>query len=156
VANFIGHRSVIDFFHDKFGEDSAEHRRALQWWAEEKEFGAFIAEVVTTLTELYSRDIPRDDKLRLREEVFSRSKAEWARRLEGRPQHRFRGFSQQPLNNAVLMHYVVYLKDLELFESLYEASARNLVKTVESLKRAVENGGEPFEAVRQLLSNKSN
>jgi hypothetical protein len=23
--------------------------------------------------------------------------------------HRFRGFSQQPLNNAVLMHSVVYL-----------------------------------------------
>ena len=40
------------------------------------------------LTELYNRDIPREDKLRLREEVFTRGKAEWARRIADRPQHR--------------------------------------------------------------------
>ena len=75
---------------------------------------------------LYGRDLPRADKLRLREEVFARSQADWARRIADRPLHRFRGFSQQPLNNAVLMHYIVYLKDLDLFESLYEASNRDL------------------------------
>ena len=153
VANFIGHRAAIEFFRDKYGADSIEHRRALQWWSEEREFGGFVAEILHDLTELYMSDIPRDDKLRLRELVFNRSKAEWARRVADRPAHRFRGFSQQPLNNAVLMHYAVYLKDLDLFESLYDSAGQNLPKTIELLQQAAANGGDPFEAVRQLLKN---
>lgn len=151
VANFIGHRAAVDFFRVKYGADSAEHKRALEWWSEEREFGAFVAEVVRDLTELYKSDMPRDDQLRLREEVFTRSKAEWARRIADRPRHRFRGFSRQELNNAVLMHYVVYLKDFDLFESLYDLAGKNLAKTVELLKQAVAKGGDPFAAVRQSV-----
>jgi predicted aminopeptidase len=151
VANFIGHRASIDFFRERSGEGSAEHLRATQLWDDEREFGAFIGEVAATLAELYGRDIAKDDKLRLREEIFARAKAEWARRIADRPLQRFRGFSQQPLNNAVLMHYLVYLKDLDLFESIYESSDRNLVRTIEAIRTAVRDRGEPFEALRAWL-----
>ncbi len=150
-ANFAGHRAAIDFFRQRFGEGSAEHQRALLLWEEEREFGAFIAEVARTLGELYGSDLSREDKLRLREEVFGRSKADWSRRIADRPAHRFRGFSQQPLNNAVLMHYIVYMKDLDMFESLYQACGRNLRRTIGVMRAAVENKGEPFEAVRAWL-----
>lgn len=149
-ANFAGHRAAIDFFRQRFGEGSAEHQRALLLWEEEREFGAFIAEVARTLGELYGSDLSREDKLRLREEVFSRSKAEWSRRIADRPAHRFRGFSRQPLNNAVLMHYIVYMKDLDMFESLYQACGRNLRRTIGVMRAAVDKG-EPFEAVRAWL-----
>lgn len=151
-ANFIGHRAAIDFSRKRFGENSAEHRRALTLWEEEREFAAFIAEVTDALRSLYETDISSDAKLRLREEVFARSKAEWSRRIADRPEHRFRGFIRQPLNNAVLMHYIVYLKDLDLFESLYEACERNLRRTVEVLREAVAGGAEPFQAVRGWLA----
>lgn len=153
-ANFVGHRAAIEFFKAKFGEASAEYQRALTWWEEEMEFGEFIAGVVRTLTDLYKSDISRDDKLRLREQVFTRSKAEWARRIADRPQHRFRGFARQPLNNAVLMHYVVYLKDLQLFESLFEFEGRDLVRTIDAMRQATANGGEPFVAVRQWIERR--
>ena len=148
AANFVGHRAAIDFFRQRSGADSAEHRRSVQTWEEEREFGEFIAEVVGTLAGLYRRDIARKDKLRLREEVFSRSQSEWARRIAERPSHRFRGFARETLNNAVLMHYVVYLKDLQLFESLYEYEGRNLVRTIAVLRQATKHGGEPFDALR--------
>jgi len=148
AANFIGHYAAIDFFRDRLGKDSAEYLRAVQVWNEEREFGAFIEEVAHSLRELYSRDIPRADKLRLREQVFTRSKAEWTRRIADHPTHRFRVFSQRPLNNAVLMHYVVYLKDLDLLESLYALCGHNLVRMVDAMRQAVAKGGEPFEAVR--------
>lgn len=153
-ANFVGHRAAIDFFKAKFGDSSAEYQRALTWWEEEKEFGEFIAGVVRTLTDLYKGDISRDDKLRLREQVFTRSKAEWARRIADRPQHRFRGFPKQPLNNAVLMHYVVYLKDLQVFEALYESEGRNLVRTIDAMRQSTADGGEPFEAVRRWVERR--
>ena len=154
-ANFVGHRAAIDFFRDRFGDGSAEHQRALSLWEEEKEFGAFIGEVARELTALYSRDLPRADKLRLREEVFTRRKADWSRRIADRPLHRFRGFSQQPLNNAVLMHYVVYLKDLDLFEALYQACGRNLRQTIDVMRDVATKRGEPFDAVRGWLDQAS-
>ena len=88
---------------------------------------------------------------RLREEVFVRTQAEWARRIAGRPLQRYRGFSQQPLNNAVLMHYIVYMKDLDLFESVYELCGRNLVRTIATIRKVARAGGEPFEALRSWL-----
>ena len=151
-ANFVGHVASSDFFRAKYGDGSAEYLDAVQAWQEEREFGAFIAEMARTLGDLYSRDIPHADKLRLREEVFARSKAEWMRRIADRPRHRFRAFSQRPLNNAVLMHYIVYLKDLDLFESLYESCGRDLLRTVKALRQAVAKGGEPFEAVRTWMA----
>jgi len=150
-ANFMGHRAAIDFFRDHFGESSAEHRRAVQLWQEQREFASFVAEVARVLGDLYQSDIAREDKLRLREEVFTRSQAEWLRRIADRPTHRFRGFAHQPLNNAVLMHYIVYLKDLDLFESLYQACGGNLPRTLEALQQAVQRNPEPFEAVRAWL-----
>jgi predicted aminopeptidase len=150
-ANFIGHRAAIDFFRERFGEASAEHRRAVELWDQEREFAVFVAEMARALNDLYRGDISQADKLRLREEVFARSKAEWARRIADRPLHRFRAFSQQPLNNAVLMHYVVYLKDLDVFESLYLACGRNLRRTIDVIRDAVAKKEEPFQALRAWL-----
>jgi predicted aminopeptidase len=89
--------------------------------------------------------------MRLREQVFARSREEWQRRIADHPNQSFRGFGQRPLNNAVLMHYMVYLKDLDLFESLYDACGQDLGRTIETLRKAVDKGGEPFEAVRTWL-----
>lgn len=150
-ANFIGHIAAESFFRDRYGADSPEYLNSVQAWEDEREFGAFIAQMATSLSELYAADIPYIDKLRLRQEVFARGKADWARRVAERPTHRFRAFSQQALNNAVLMHYVVYLKDLDLFESLYQACGRDLVRTIAALREAVAKGDEPFAAVRTWL-----
>ena len=152
AANFIGHRATIDFFGQRFGYESAEFRRAVQLWQEELEFAGFIEELIINLSDLYDRNIAKEDKLRLRNEVFARSQSEWARRTATRPEHRFRGFSQQPLNNAVVMHYGVYLKNLQLFESLYELEGCSLVRTINALEQSTQNGGEPFGALRSWMN----
>jgi len=51
----------------------------------------------------------------------------------------------------VLMNYLVYLTQIDTFESLYAANANDLSRTVEAMRSAVGKGGEPFEAVRQWL-----
>ena len=150
-ANFIGHRAAIDFFRDRFGENSAEHQRAIQAWQEELEFSDFIEKLGESLSELYGKEIPLEDKLRLREAIFERGKKEWDERIASRPGHRFRGFAKQPLNNAVMIHYLLYLKNLRLFEAVYEAKERNLINVIDAVREAVKEGGEPFEAVRGLL-----
>ena len=151
VANFVGGRAAIDFFRERFGDGSAEHRRALQAWQEELEFSDFIEKLGDSLSELYGKEIALEEKLRLREEIFERGKRECGERIAGRPTHRFRGFAKQPLNNAVMIHYLLYLNNLKLFEAFYEARGGSLAKVIESLREAVPKGNDPFEAVRALL-----
>lgn len=151
AANFVGNRAAIDFFRDRFGTESKEYARAVQIWDHEREFGRFINQVADTLRSLYRRDIPRADKLRLREEVFARSQEEWRRYLAEHPDQSFRRFSQLSLNNAVLMNYLVYLTQIDTFESLYAANANDLSRTVEAMRSAVAKGRDPFEAVHKWL-----
>ncbi|MBI2368246.1 MAG: aminopeptidase [Deltaproteobacteria bacterium] len=155
-ANFIGHRAAIDFFRDRFGENSAEHQRAIQAWQEELEFSEFIEKLGESLSELYGKEISLEEKLRLREGIFGRGKKEWEERIAARPAHRFRGFAKQPLNNAVMIHYLLYLKNLRLFEALYELQGRDLARVIAAMREAVPKGDDPFETVRGLNRSPAN
>ena len=155
LANFVGNQAAISFFRDRYGEGSPEHRSALQAWQEELEFSAFITEVALSLRDLYARDISEEEKLKLREEIFSHSKEEWLRRVAGRSVlHRFRGFGQVQVNNAVVAHYLLYFKELALFESFYQAQGKELARTLELIVQSVSGEAEPFEAVRELAQKK--
>lgn len=153
VANFVGNRAAIQFFRDRYGEDSVQLQKAQQAWQEELEFSRFIVRVGRSLEDLYAGDLALGEKLRLREEIFQKSKQDWARRIADRPSHRFRGYAQQKVNNAVIAHYLLYVKELDLFESLYEARGGDLKGTVASMEKSVRNLSDPFEAVRQLLAS---
>jgi len=54
----------------------------------------------------------------------------------------------------VLIHYLLYLKNLKLFEAVYEAKEKNLIKVIDAIREAVKEDGEPFERVRSLLDTR--
>jgi predicted aminopeptidase len=150
VANFVGGRAAIDFFRDRLGAASAEHRRALEAWNEELEFSAFIEQLANELTGLYGKEMPLEEKLRAREKIFTVAKEQWSRRVAEKPLHRFREFAKRRLNNAVMIHYMLYMKELRLFEEVYDAQGQDLGKAIEAIRKAVADGDEPFEAVRGI------
>ena len=154
LANFVGHRAAIDFFRARNGDQSPEYQEAVRAWEQEKEFADFIKGVVATLKELYHRDIPLRDKLRLREEVFARSKAEWLRRVSTGAAQGFRDFARQPLNNAVLVAYAIYLKKFPLFERLYDAEGKSLARFIATIREPVNGSDKPFAVVQSLLDKK--
>ena len=151
LANFVGNRAAVIFFRDLYGEESPEYLQAVQAWEEELEFSTFINRVATSLRDLFRGDLPKDEKLQLRQEIFSRSQEEWARAVRDRPTHQYRGYSQQEVNNAVIAHYILYLGGLELFESLYQAEGRKLSRLLELIRESVQDSEAPFEAIRGLL-----
>lgn len=152
LANFVGNRAAVLFFRDRYGEGSPGHRTAVNAWEEELEFSAFIAEVARSLQDLYAKDLAMGEKLALREEIFSQSREKWARRIENRPMHQYRAYSKLEVNNAVVAHYLLYLRELPLFESLYEAQGKDLVPSVQLVSEAIKKrSGDPFESIRELL-----
>lgn len=154
VANFVGGRAAIEFFREKHGQGSAEHRRAVRNWQDTLEFSGSLVKLAASLNELYARDIDFEEKLRLRKEIFHRAQNDWQQRIGNDNSHRFRRFSQQPLNNAVIIHYLLYLGNLQLFEALYEAEGRNLARTIAVIREAVSKRGDPFAALEVVLERR--
>jgi predicted aminopeptidase len=149
LANFVGHRAAILFFRERYGEKSAEHLRAVESWNEALEFSGYISGVGATLKDLYAKDLPEEEKIRLREKIFSDGQKYWAQQIAGRSRHRYRSFTQDKINNAVLANHLLYLKDLEVFESVYEATGKDLARSVVAIKEAVRSRN-PFADVRVL------
>jgi predicted aminopeptidase len=147
LANFVGNRAAIEFFRIQRGEGSAEYRKAVQNWEEDLEFSVFMRDVASSLRSLYSQDIGEDEKISRREEVFSASQKEWAKRISDRPAHRHRSYAGKKLNNAVMTHYLLYLKDLDLFEALYAREGKDLRRSLEVIKNRLAQTQDPFEAV---------
>jgi len=56
------------------------------------------------------------------------------------------------LNNAVILQYLVYLKELALFERVYQENGQNLRNTLEKITKAARNSDDPFVATRALVS----
>jgi predicted aminopeptidase len=151
-ANYVGYHAAVLFFREQYGPSSEEYRRAVEVRDQEFEFARFLAALARNLKDLYARDLELEEKLRLREEIFSRAQMEWARQIENQPRHRHRGFSRETLNNAVIAHYLLYLNHLDLFASLQATMGYSLETLVKAVAKEVDSAQDPFAAVRALLA----
>jgi predicted aminopeptidase len=139
VATFIGNRGAIRFLTEKYGADSKEVTDAKDIQEDDLLFGRWIDQACRRLTDLYEKQIPRDEKLKGREEIFRSLKEEFK---EVKPQLKtetYTHFERINLNNAVVMAYHRYIHRLGNFEPLYEKLGRDLKRVVEFLKEIQPN-----------------
>ena len=73
------------------------------------------------------------------------------RRLPG-PVRPNADFASVKLNNAVVLQYLVYLKELALFERVYQQNGQDLRVTLARLTEAAKKEDDPFAGVRALAS----
>jgi predicted aminopeptidase len=153
LANFAGHRGTIAFLAKEQGEEVDATRHAMATWESELAISHFIADGVERLNTLYSSPISDEEKLRRREEFFAQLQEEF-HHLPG-PVRQNTDFGSVKLNNAVLLQYLVYLKDLAVFEQVYQQSGRDLRITLARITEAAKKEDDPFAGVRELVSASS-
>ncbi len=148
LANFAGHRGAIAFFAKAHGETHALTQRLRATWEKELAVSQFLEQARQRLTTLYASALPEAEKLRQRKELFTQLQAEF-RQLPGIiPQTA--DFASVQLNNAVILHYSTYLRDLSLFERLYEQHNHDLRRTLDAITSIAADAEQPFEAVRGM------
>ena len=147
LANFVGKRGAFDFFAWRYGAKSPEARAALRAWQEEIEFSGLMMELAGRLRALYAEPVPEAEKLRRREQVFAQSQQEWARALDGRPDHLHASFSRTTLDNAVVLQSLLYVTHLARFEELYRREGQRLSLAIEAVRIAARDAGDPFDAL---------
>ena len=150
LANFAGHRGAIAFFTKEHGETHTVTQHVQSTWERELAVSQFLGHAQQRLRELYASTLSEEDKLKQRKEVFAQLQDEF-RQLPGEiPQTS--DFATVQLNNAVLLQYLMYLKDLGVFERFYDQHNQDLQQTLEAITRIAEDADDPFEAVRGRLS----
>jgi predicted aminopeptidase len=112
--------------------------------AAEARFAAFLAPLLHDLRALYAEPVSRAEKLRRREAIFARARAEFGRRFPappGRPPH---PFVREPLNNAVVVAYAVYHGDTPVHRRMLARLGGDLRALVRLYRHAVENHRAPL------------
>jgi predicted aminopeptidase len=153
-ANFVGDRGAAEFYCTREGESAPRCTLARNAWSDNLIYGQFLSELVAALEELYARPgLSSADRIRLREDVYSNARTRF--RAEVEPKLRtnaFRGFDQEPLNNAALIATRLYYDRLHLFEQLYQRNGSRLRPTIEQIVAlAKANPDDPYVALEQAL-----
>ena len=106
---------------------------------------AFLATVTQRLVALYGSSVTQAEKLSKREKLFARIQQEY-RALPG-PLNDTSPFASGTLNNAILLHHLVYMKELALFEQVYQHTGQDLQRTLSRITDSVADTAEPFAEV---------
>ena len=143
VATFVGNEGSILYISSKYGPDSALIDEARARRRDDRRFSDFISTLYDELEELYSRDLGIDEVITIREEIFESTKERFrgiASDLETDSYSRFDGVV---LNNAIILAWANYYRDLSLYERAYEKCGSDLKGFVSFIAVEVSKADDP-------------
>jgi predicted aminopeptidase len=150
LATFVGRQGSLDFLAQRHGADSPALRDATARRADAGRFARFMGTVIAAMDSLYNSDLPREQILATRDSVFEGTKEQYrGMRPDLTDPSRYDGYLQWELNNARLLSYRRYHRNLEAFEMLWESRGRDLAATVDAL-RPCGDAEEPWRCVDGL------
>ena len=113
-------------------------------------FAHFLNGEAARLVELYRSGLPRAEILRRRAAIFASINADYAQlkpHLSGL--ERF-DLDKEPLNNAVLINYLIYFHDLDAFAKLDHIYGGNLHDTIKAIIALAESDrANPFDPIER-------
>lgn len=152
LASFVGREGALWFVRSKYGSDAKAYRNSVGWIKDYRTFLAYLRRLYNELDTLYKSDLPREETLERKHEIFAEYETRYAEQYDSMfVTEKFRGFAERELNNAYLISYMTYTQDLSLFYELYEQNDRDLRRTVEQLKALPRKHKDPKKYVRELL-----
>jgi predicted aminopeptidase len=148
AANFVGTRGAVDFFTQTEGASSADAKAARAVYESNLVFARFLLQAEAKLLRLYGSGLPKNEILKRRKRVFTEIQADYAKikpMLSGL--ERF-DLDKHPLNNAVMLNYMLYFHDQGNFAALERLNHDDTRATIRQIiDLAKRNPSDPFYAI---------
>ena len=152
----IGNRGGVEFFTQTEGAGSPDTAAAMGIYDSDMKFAAFLLQEQARLLKLYGSGLPRDEILKRRVAVFAAINSDYAElkpTLSGL--ERF-DLDKTPLNNAVLLNYLIYFHELDNFAKLFALNHNDLRATIKQIiALAQSQPNDPFFAIWQATHDAS-
>ena len=147
LATFVGLHGAALFFERAGGGAQAAERVFAEAAAREKQaerFSRFLEPFLRELERLYASPRPRDEKLRLREQVFAHIRDAFLRDFPTPPGRRAGAFARGEINNAMLAVHTTYHRATPEHDRLLYASGGDLARFIRLYKHAVDDTDDPL------------
>lgn len=148
AANYVGARGAVEFFKQTEGDAAPDTIAARGVFDSDLKFANFLLQAQAKLLRIYGSELPKDEILKRRAVAFDAIKADYAKlkpTLSGL--ERF-DLDKEPLNNAVLINYLIYFHDLDNFAALERINHEDLRTTIERIiDIAKAHPDDPFYAI---------
>lgn len=148
AATFVGQAGALVFLADKYGPESPQVLQTRLRQDDARRFSAFIKGVVDSLDSLYARALTREEVLQRRQEVFARAKEQYQARRGEFAVANYDAFLKWEVNNARLLSYRRYHRDLELFARVFTAHQARPEQAI-SLFKACGDTSDPWDCLRR-------
>jgi predicted aminopeptidase len=152
MATFVGNRGAIDFLTERYGKGSQEVVEAIHNQEDDLLFSRWIDQACQRLSNFYSKDITREEKIRGREEIFGSLKEEFE--TISFKTDCYKNFGKKDLNNSVLLAYRRYIHRLDNFQAVYEHLGNDLKRMIEFLKEIRTSREEPSSYLERWMKEK--
>jgi predicted aminopeptidase len=150
AANYVGSAGAVAFFAATDGASAPSTIAARGILDSDLKFARFLLKEQARLLDIYMADLPSAELEKRRAAAFAAIKADYAAlepSLSGL--ERF-DLDKQPLNNAVLVNYLIYFHDLDNFAALDRMNHGDLRATIaQIISIAKANPHDPFYAIWQ-------
>ena len=136
------------------GEDPAEKEtKEADARADSEAFRSFIRSLIEELDRLYKSDIPREEKLRRKEEIITAAKFRFNENYDAMfNTENYRNFAEVPVNNAYLELFRLYYEEDRYYKELYEKTGRDLPGFIAAAKTIkVKRRGNPKAELEKAL-----
>ena len=148
AATYVGSAGAVKFFAATEGDASPATIAARGILASDMKFADFLLQAEAQLLGIYVSDLSSAEILERRQAAFAKIKTDYAAlapTLSGLEKF---DLDRQPLNNAVLVNYLIYFHDLGNFATLERMNRGDLRATIEQIiALAKANPYDPFYAI---------
>lgn len=131
LASFVGQKGAEAYLVETAGTDSAAYRQYLDRRADADLLRAHLQQLIARLQRLYRQPVSRQEKLRRREILFDQAVATYPDlfpRMKTPAYRRY--FEGRTLNNALLLSFRVYNRDMTFFEDALAARGGDLRRAI--------------------------
>lgn len=152
LATFVGNQGAINFLIEKYRKESKEVAEAIRNQEDDLLFSRWIDQACQQLSNFYSKEISRDEKIKGRKEIFCSLKGEFRKisfRTDG-----YKNFEKLDINNAVLLAYRRYIHRLENFQAFYAYFENDLRRVMDFFKEIRTSGEEPSSYLERWMKEK--
>ena len=151
VATFVGEKGMEAFFRSRGGLDPGQIEALQQKREAKRLFQETMFDLADRLRLLYSAEGEEEDKLASRGRIFQEAKASFQKGLEALGSTRYGGILRQDWNNALLVSYLTYHQDPDLWQALHDGFDRDLAAMVDWLKQ-LKGEKDPMARIEQWVA----
>ncbi len=152
AANYVGSAGAVAFFAATDGESAPSTIAARGILESDLKFARFLLKEQARLLDIYTANLPKEELDKRREAALAAIKADYAALAPSLSGLERFDLDKQPLNNAVLVNYMIYFHQLDNFAALDRMNHGDLRATIaQIILIAKAHPEDPFYAISQAV-----